>query len=297
MRTLRARYLAATMAAAFAIGVTARATAQDTAAEARKAAEAKAAAEAKRAAESDAAADEKRAAERKAAAEAKAASVPPPTAGVMSQARRGVRPGDVQKVFTLKHVRVDDMARVLSVFPSEISGMERGNMRVLSVSAAAPVLAAIEETIKRLDVPSPPVKSVEITAYILECSPPGDAGTVPADLQDVVGQLKRTFGYSGCGLARTLFSRGADGSRIQMDSREGAAGIYALTAMVIVDASDPSAAVRLSGLNFQNTGPTQNGRLNGDIAIRDGQKVVLGRLGATESGRHQIVVLAAKLVP
>ena len=282
MRTLRAQCLAAGVSAVFVIGLATPTAAQDAAAAAKKAAEA----------------DARSAAEDKSAAEAKAASGASPSVSVSPQARRGVRSGDVQKVFTLKHVRVDDMARVLSVFPAEISGMERGNMHVLSVSAALAVVAAIEETIKRLDVPLPPVKNVELTAYVLECSPPGDGGSVPADLQDVVGQLKRTFNYSGCALARTLFSRGGDGNRIQSESREGAAGMYNLHAALVVDTSEPTAVIRFRGLSFQNVGSaTQGGRLNGDIDIRDGQKVVLGRLGAAESGKHQIVVLTARLVP
>ena len=272
MRTLRSQCLAATMAAAFVIGLGLSASAQDKEAEAKRAAEAKKAGEARATAEDRANAD--------------------------ARARRGVRPGDVQKVFTLKHVRVDDMARVLSVFPAEISGMERGNLHVLSVSAAPAVVAAIEETIKRLDVPLPPVKSVELTAYVLECSPPGDGGNVPTDLQDVVGQLKRTFNYSGCGLGRTLFS---SRRRWQPHPDRGTGRCrrhLALNAMVVVDSSDST--IRLNGLNFQNMGPPQQppeSTLRGDVAIRDGQKVVLGRLGSTESGKHQIVVLAAKLVP
>ena len=293
MRTLRAQCLAATMAAAFVVGLGLTASAQDEEAEAKRAAEAKAAADAKTAAGSasvPSAAAARKAAEVKATVEDRA--------NADARLRRGVRPGDVQRVITVKHVPVNDMARVLSVFPAEISGMDRGSLHVLSVSAAPAVVAAIEETIKRLDVPLPPVKNVEVTAYVLECSPPGEAGGVPADLQDVVGQLKRTFNYSGCGLARTLFSRGGDGNRIQSESREGAAGMYNLYAALVVDTSEPTAVIRLRGLSFQNIGSaTQGGRLSGDIDIRDGQKVVLGRLGAADSGKHQIVVLTAKLAP
>jgi hypothetical protein len=280
MRILRAQCLAAGVSVALLIGLSIPAAAQDAASAAKKAAEA----------------DAKAAAEDKAAAEAKATAGGSPPVSLSPAARRGIRAGDVQKVFTLKHVRVDDMARVLSVFPAEISGMERGTMHVLSVSAAPAVVAAIEETIKRLDLPSPPIRSVELTAYLLECSTAGDGGTVATDLQDVVAQLKRTFNYSGCVSSRTLFTRAADGSRIQLDSREGSAGMYSLNGMLLVDSSEPTVVIRIRQLNFSTSGPSQGGRLTGDIDIRDGQKVVLGRLGSTESGKHQIVVLAAKLV-
>ena len=238
----------------------------------------------------DKAAQDKAAAEAKATAEAKAAPSPSP------EARRGVRPGDVQKVFVVNHVGVNDLVRVLSVFPAELSGMERDNRRVLSVSAAPAVVAAIEETIKRLDVPPPPIKSVEITAYVLECSVSGEAGSLPQDLQSVFVQLKKTFNYSGCGLARTLFARGSDGSRLVAEFGERAAGNYQLSGRVEVD-SGPSPVVRIRSLDLLNfTGPNR-GRINGDVEMRDGQKVVLGRLGVTESGKDQIVVLTAKVAP
>ena len=221
--------------------------------------------------------------------EAKPGAAASPSPAASPEARRGVRPGDVQKVFVVKHVHVNDLARVLSVFPAEISGMERDNTRVLSVSAAPAVVAAIEETIKRLDVPPPPTRSVEVTLYVLECSVSGDAGSLPQDLQSVFVQLKRTFNYSGCGLARTLFARASDDSRF--------AGLYhVISNRVEVDASQPP-VVRLRGLDLANhTGVTRS-RLGGDIEVRDGQKVVLGRLGTTESGKDQIVVLAAKVAP
>jgi hypothetical protein len=232
----------------------------------------------------------KKAAEAKATAEAKAAASPSP------EARRGVRPGDVQKVFIINHVGVNDLARILSVFPAEISGMERDNRRVLSVSAAPAVVAAIEETIKRLDVPPPPIKSVEITAYVLECATSGDAGSLPQDLQGVLVQLKKTFSYSGCALARTLFTRGSDGNRLYSEFNERSAGMYSLGATRIEVEATNVPVVRLRGLELTNFSSSR-GRMGGDVEVRDGQKVVLGRLGVTESGKDQIVVLTAKVAP
>ena len=212
------------------------------------------------------------------------------------EARRGIRPGDVQKVFIVNHVGINDLVRVLSVFPAELSGMDRDNRRVLSVSAAPAVVAAIEETIKRLDVPSPPIKSVEITLYVLECATSGEAGALPQDLQSVLVQLKKTFNYSGCALARTLFSRGSDGNRLSSEFNERGAGMYSLSATRLeVDATNVP-VVRLRGLELTNFSSAR-GRLGGDVEVRDGQKVVLGRLGVTESGKDQIVVLTAKVAP
>jgi len=224
------------------------------------------------------------------------AASPAASAAPSPEARRGVRPGDVQKVFIVNHVAINDLVRVLHVFPAELSGMERDNRRVLSVSAAPAVVAAIEETIKRLDVPPPPIKSVEITAYVLECTTSGEAGTLSPDLQGVLVQLKKTFNYSGCAVARTLLARGSDGSRFGAEFNERTAGKYEVNGRVEVDSSEPP-TVRLRGIDLVTWSDSTRSRLSGDVEVRGGQKVVLGRLGVTESGKDQIVVLTAKVAP
>jgi hypothetical protein len=221
-------------------------------------------------------------------------SPPPssPSPEASAPPRRGVRPGDVQKVFVLRHLGVNDTARLLSVFPAEIGGMNDGSLRALSVSASPAVVAAIEETLKRLDVPPPPMKNVEITAYVLECVASGDAGTVPQDLQDAVVQLERTFHYSGCALARTVYTRASASGHIH-SFKEAAPGLFSLRALIEVD--EPS-VVRFRSLGLENGAPNQGGSFSGDVEVRDGQKVVLGRFG-TASGKDQIVVLTAHVLP
>jgi hypothetical protein len=217
--------------------------------------------------------------------------------------KRGPHPGDVQKVFVVKNGRVADLARVLSVFPAQISVADRPGLSVLAVSASPAVVAAIEETIKRLDVPAPLAKSVDVTGYILECSAKGgETGSAPSELQDVVTQLKRTFNYSDCGLGQTLFARGSDGTRFRSASASGGSqpagagfetGTYILEAHIEVDASQGSPIVRFGRLSLQVVGHS-NG-FSGDVDVRDGQRVVLGKLGSL-SGKDGILVLTAKVV-
>jgi hypothetical protein len=211
-------------------------------------------------------------------------------------ARRGTRPGDVQKVFVLKHVRADDMAGILSVFPAQISNVERIGLSALAVSAAPAVVAAIEETIKRLDVPPPLAKSVDVTGYVLECSAKGgEAGGPPSELQDVVAQLKRTFNYADCGLGQTLFARGSDHARFETATASGSgSGTYHLQARIEIDGAQGSTVIRFRGLSLQIVGGS-GGRFAADVDVRDGQRVVLGKLGSI-SGKDGILVLTAKVV-
>jgi hypothetical protein len=205
-------------------------------------------------------------------------------------AARGIRPGDIQKVFVLKSAHVDDMAAVLSVFPAEIRVSR--SLHVLSVAAAPAVVAAIEETIKRLDVAAPPSRSVEVTGYILECSSKaGEAGAVPSELQDVLTQLKRTFNYTSCGLMQTLFTRGAD--RANFMTTAGAQPAYVMEGRIEVDAGQGTSIVRFRLLTLRVVGGSVN--FTGGPELRDGQRVVLGKL-ASAPGADSILVLSAKLV-
>jgi type II/III secretion system protein len=239
---------------------------------------------------------------------AKTSPTPPPV-----PARRGPRPGDVQKVFVLKYVRVDDMARLLSVFPAEISGSDHPELRALAVSAAPAVVAAIEETVKRLDVPPAPTRSVELTGYVLRCSDQGGdtAGTSP-ELQDVVAQLKKTFHSAGCRLSDTIIARGQDDGSLSAAAK-GAEGRspgevdwldLRSSRIRISPAEGGGSLVRLQNLRFR-AGLGKAGANDpsldwigpeGDISVRDGDKVVVGKSGGTAAGQALILVLTAHVV-
>lgn len=227
----------------------------------------------------------------------------PAAPATAAAARRGPRPGDVQKVFVINHVNADRLAQILSVFPAEISASQMGfgNVAALAVSASPAVLSAIEETVKRLDVPTPAKRNVEVTAQVLECSmQAGDAGSTPTDLQDVVGQLKRTFSYTGCSLVQTLLARGREGSIVNASSPP-----YRLRSRADIVASDGASIVKLSPLSVGHEvmvklpGGGSNARSNtfeGDIDVRNGQRALVGKLGTGESGKDEILVVTAKIL-
>ncbi len=240
-----------------------------------------------------------------------AATTPPaPTAPPKAPEapRRGTRPGDVQKVFVVKHVRVSEMARLLSVFPAEISVSLDLNLRAVAVSAAPAVVAAIEETIRRLDVPAPPGINVLITAYVIEAlAQPGPQTNMPPELADCVTQLKQMFGYADYRLADTVIARGSDGEMVTsggMSKRDKTSPpiFFSLRARVSVSRDTSPALIRLGEFAFGNNasvnaeeGPYKGVKLLGDIELRDGQYVVVGKSAIGDSGNAQILVLSAKI--
>jgi hypothetical protein len=219
--------------------------------------------------------------------------------------RRGTRPGDVQKVFVLQHVNAGDLVRLLEVFPAQLSYARNSTLQALSVSAAPAVVAAIEETIKRLDV-APVGRSVAITAYVLEgVSEPAAHSDTPPDLDDVIGQLKRTFGFPAFRLADTVIVRAANDSRFEANSggKKGEAASPTPNTMrgtaLILRGEEPR-MVRLRSFSFSynvpvvDKGMTQYRRvgLEADVDIRDGQTVVIGKTGVDA----QFLVLRASIV-
>ena len=67
------------------------------------------------------------------------------------QAQEVDQPDWETRVFQLEHADANTMRQVLRMFRSETSA--GGGIRVLSVKAPAEIMPAIEDTIRRLDVP------------------------------------------------------------------------------------------------------------------------------------------------
>jgi len=239
------------------------------------------------------------------------AETKPPESGTQPPepaAKRSPRPGDVQKVFVIKNVRVRPLAEVLAVFPATITfSRSEARATALGVSAPPAVLAAIEETIKRLDVPKPPARNIELTGEILEALPaPAEATSLPPELQSVVAQLKRTFSFAAYRLADTLFVRAREEEGLVTDgtSAHDFMGLGRLNYNLHVRTASITAAaggavVHLDGMRFMATNP-KLGRgmvgVSGDIDIHDGQRVVVGNSGLGSPGNAIILVLSAKVV-
>ncbi len=230
---------------------------------------------------------------------------------------RAPRAGDIQRVFTIENARPGDLARVLQVFPATIKTSDRPP--AIGVSASPAVVAAIEATIKRLDV-APSSKDVELTGYVIRAerksSQPDD---VPEALASAVSQMRSLFGYGRFELLDVLVGRGASGqSRIELTAvgakrlLAGAAPAptYSLSARPLVTSQETStAAIRLDDLKFGMQVPVayksgdgvsfnfQHAGMRADIEVRPDQCVVVGKTGlGDDSGDALILVIKARLV-
>jgi hypothetical protein len=223
------------------------------------------------------------------------------------QAKRAPRPGDVQKVFILKNAPASSVARILSAFPATVS--ESTSLSAVAVSAAPPVMAVIEETIRRIDTPPAAEKSADITVYIIEALTTRQADAkVPAFLDPIVDQLKNTFRYADYRLADTLAARAiVDGRtwlRADAVSEQLPSVTYALRTLPVLVSSTSGRAIRMGGMDFtfnysvNYSGGSRSGisRITADVYIPEGQYVVVGKSGTGQPGNAIILVLSAKII-
>ena len=209
------------------------------------------------------------------------------------------------KLFQIKFVDPGELRAALVMFRSNIS-YSGGGLRVLSVRAPKEIMPAIEDAIKRLDVPMPR-RDAELTIYVLLASDQVSAAPVPANLQPVVNQLKNVFSYKGYQLLDTLVARGRDAANPSSTNLSGILPIehgpapgppgnvtYSFRGTFrILNPDGKDTVLRLENMEFQfNVGSNVPLVIKTDVEIPRGQQVVVGK--ATYNDRAFILVMNAK---
>src|SRR5262245_57751603 len=75
------------------------------------------------------------------------------------------------KVFQIKYADPDALSRILSTGGAQIQVSRE--LRAISVSAPNPVMATVEDAIRRLDVPGSGPKNIDLTIYVLAAGEQG----------------------------------------------------------------------------------------------------------------------------
>jgi len=217
----------------------------------------------------------------------------------------------VQKLFLLKYADPNHMANLLSVFNASVR--PDSDMHALAVEATKPSMAAIEEAVQRLDVPSAASKNIEMTAYLLIGSEAAgtEPGAMPKELDSVVTQLKNAFAFRNYRLLDILALRTRVGQSASTSSSGRGVQIGSNTQPVTTDFGIRSAGIggdettiRIDRLSLNSHIPVQTGSsgqfsvnnvgLQADVDIKQGQKVVIGRVSVGESALF--LVLTAQVV-
>jgi hypothetical protein len=218
----------------------------------------------------------------------------------------------IQKLFLLKYADPTHVANLLGVFNASVR--PDSDMHALAVETTSEAtMTAIQEAIQRLDVASAASKNIEMTAYLLIGGE--TAGTepsaMPKELDSVVAQLKNAFAFKSYRLLDILALRTRVGQRASTSSvgrpmQMGTNMPSPITQFRINSAGIGSdeTTVRIDGLNLSIRIPVRSGSgeqfsfsdvgLQADVDIKQGQKVVIGRVSVAESALF--VVLTAQVV-
>jgi hypothetical protein len=225
----------------------------------------------------------------------------------------GLRAEDkpVMRIFELKYVDPKQLFNLLNNFGAIQYSPQLHTITFNTHNNAE--MSEAERLIQRYDVPPPPVPNVEVTIYMMSALPTPSATAIPQELEPVVKQLKGMFSYKGYQLIDTEVIRvraGQGGDASAVVDNKGPTGSKTISQMKFRSATpstdEKGRAMRIDGLKVGLKIPLPTNAkgeftyidtgISTDVDIREGQKVVVGKVNMDGADRASIVVLAAKIV-
>jgi hypothetical protein len=208
------------------------------------------------------------------------------------------------KMIAMKNTVPNSTLTALCIFHAEI--VPQPALHMLSIRAPQELMSAIEDAVKRLDVPQVGPRSVELTVHVLVASDQDETlRPVPASLKPVVDQLKGVLSYKQFYLLDTLLSNTIDARRVSLNgdvhglipaSAQGGPRDVSYSFQTDLNIGNGEAAqapVRLSNLRFIFTNQL-NLSISTDVDIPPGKQVVVGK--STAGDRAFILVVSAKIL-
>jgi len=234
-----------------------------------------------------------------------------PTSGQEKQAPQKAAPGGrTVKVIPLKYVDPSRVAHLLGDLGANLMADDR--LRVVTVTGDASLVGAVEEAIQKLDVPPPPARSLDITAYfLLGTRQSAEEANVPKELDEVINQLKRVLSYQGFHLLDTALIRTMDGesasvSGVANSQGEKADFHFGFNHVQIIQEGKVT-TIRIRDLNFVMERPVEtkqvvtpqpktSAQIRTDIDVPEGLKVVVGKTSFYTPDNALVLILTAKVV-
>lgn len=219
--------------------------------------------------------------------------------------------GFKSRVFDIRYRDAASLAQVLRNLGSGFKGatlLSNSEFKTITVRDFPENLATMEEAIKRLDVPAAPRPNIELHMHVLIASNSGSGSSdMPADLRDVLTQLRGTLNYRNYELAASVVQRLTSTERILQGSGtaevpSGGAGTpnmsmpyeYSIYDLSMVQNAVGAPSVQISDFAFSAVNDKDRARIQTALNLRDGEKVVVGT--ATLRSRALVIVLTASLI-
>jgi hypothetical protein len=217
----------------------------------------------------------------------------------------------IQKLIPLKYADPRTVENMLRVFDVQV--VSNTELHAMAVKGTPQTIQAVEEAIARLDTPAAAPKNIELTVYLLVGNEAADspAGAIPKEMESVVTQLKNTFQFKNYRLLDVMTLRTRTGQQASTESSGGFMQYGNVTKPVTTTFTINSSSIGADGSTIridqirtgtkipQEQGPGQFNYqdlgLRTDLDIKEGQKVVVGRMGINRD-QALFLVLTARVV-
>lgn len=215
------------------------------------------------------------------------------------------------RIFEVKYRDPNSLASAIKQLGSGFKGASvssSSDFRTITVRDFPENIATMEEAVKRLDTLAAPRPNIELHMHALIASNSGGGGAAPpAELKDVLEQLRGTLNYKNYELAATVVQRLTETPRALTGSGTAEIPIgnpgapntsmpyeYYIGAVSLVQDAAGKFSVQIGEFAFTTTSGNDRTRVQTALNLRDGEKVVVGT--ATMRSRALVVVLTAKLL-
>jgi type II secretory pathway component GspD/PulD (secretin) len=234
-------------------------------------------------------------------------------------------PPDVVKFIELKYLgneRTDRLNRVITM----VQQLTRGAAQIVhdpvlhtvAISGSSEAVANAEQLMRRFDTPAAEdrTRQVQLSLYLVEAT---DQATteirIPAELTSALEQLQKAFGYKAFRLIDTIILQSREHSEFSISGNlagtPDAAGqkTHYTAQYRSISYVEAQKAVYVNGLRFDMRVPilvsppgsnnTQasfaDSGIRTDLTIRDGQKLVLGKLTKDQGERGMFLIVSSKV--
>jgi hypothetical protein len=225
----------------------------------------------------------------------------------------------ILKFIELKHLmsdnerldRVITLIRLLNI--SAVNIVHDSQLKTLALRGTPEEIARVEELLKRFDVPAPGklARQIQITIHTIEATDqPGESPALPPNLTSAVEQLRTAFGYKGFRLMDTILLQGREGSELELTgmlpitATQSSEKTFYVARYARAGYNDAQKTLFVNGFKFNIRIPVSSGEhttygdsgITTDLSIRDGQKLVLGKLTKDQTpGTGVFLILTAKV--
>jgi len=217
------------------------------------------------------------------------------------------------KVFDLKHRRPQDIIRALSPLGSGFKGATmtyNDETQTISVRDFPENIGAVEEALKRLDVPGDRYKDpdIEIEMHVLMATnTEGASSQIPASLKDVIKQLQSTLNYKSYHLLTSVVQRAKVRGQLQGSgvvdihppiSPEGRSYTdsysFRVNRFSLSTEEKGATIIQMDNFSFSLREPAGNAEISTSLGVHGAEKVVVGT--ASLKDKAMILVLSAKVI-